>query len=38
MTKGNKDRLLEEIRNDQKVLDLYGITEIDCLLMVNLIK
>lgn len=38
MTKGNKDRLLEEIRNDQKVLDLYSITEIDCLLMVNLIK
>lgn len=38
MTKGNKDRLLEEIRNDQKVLDLYGITEVDCLLMVNLIK
>ncbi|WP_278784918.1 tetratricopeptide repeat protein [Prevotella histicola] len=38
VTKGNKDRLLEEIRNDQKVLDLYGITEIDCLLMVNLIK
>ena len=38
MTKGNKDRLLEEIRNDQKLLDLYGITEIDCLLMVNLIK
>lgn len=38
MTKGNKDHLLEEIRNDQKVLDLYGITEIDCLLMVNLIK
>ena len=38
MTKGNKDRLLEEIRNDQKVLDLYGITEIDCLLMANLIK
>ena len=38
MTKGNKDRLLEEIRNDQKVLDLYGITEIDYLLMVNLIK
>lgn len=38
VTKGNKDHLLEEIRNDQKVLDLYGITEIDCLLMVNLIK
>ena len=38
VTKGNKDRLLEEIRNDQKVLDLYGITEVDCLLMVNLIK
>ena len=38
MTKGNKDHLLEEIRNDQKVLDLYGITEVDCLLMVNLIK
>lgn len=38
VTKGNKDQLLEEIRNDQKVLDLYGITEIDCLLMVNLIK
>ena len=38
MTKGNKDRLLEEIRNDQKVLDLYGITERECLLMVNLIK